>query len=162
MMLTTAVGAVDRSLTGGTLVVVRDHLNLMGVNPLMGWRMSDGSPAFVGLGDVYDDELSAAALASARAVDGPPIAEGIYAAVPGPSYETPAETESMRRAGATVVGMSMVPEAVAARALGMRVLGLSFVTNAAGASVSHSDVLTASEAAASVIGRVLADLMMKL
>jgi inosine/guanosine/xanthosine phosphorylase family protein len=162
MMLTTAVGAVDRSLTGGTLVVVRDHLNLMGVNPLMGWRMSDGSPAFVGLGDVYDDELSAAALASARAVDGPPIAEGIYAALPGPSYETPAETESMRRAGATVVGMSMVPEAVAARALGMRVLGLSFVTNAAGASVSHSDVLTASEAAASVIGRVLADLMMKL
>jgi purine-nucleoside phosphorylase len=159
MVLTTAVGAVDPGLTGGTLVVVRDHLNLMGVNPLTGWRMSDGSPAFIGVGDVYDDDLSAAALASAREAGGTPVTEGVYAAAPGPSYETPAETEAMRRLGATVVGMSMVPEAVAARALGMRVLGLSFVTNAAGASVSHSEVLAASETAAGVIGRVLADLM---
>jgi purine-nucleoside phosphorylase len=162
MVLTTAVGAIDPSLTGGTLVVVRDHLNLMGTNPLMGWRTPDGAPPFVGLGDVYDDELSAGALASARATDGPPVVDGVYAAVSGPSYETPAETEAMRRSGATVVGMSMVPEAVAARALGMRVLGLSFVTNAAGASVSHEEVLAASETAAGVIGHVLADLMMKL
>jgi purine-nucleoside phosphorylase len=162
MVLTTAVGGIAPDLTGGTLVVVRDHLNLMGMNPLMGWRLSDGTPAFVGLGSVYDDELSAAALESARSVDGPPVVEGVYAAVSGPSYETHAETEAMRRSGATVVGMSMVPEAVAATALGMRVLGLSFVTNMAGASVSHDEVLAASTTAANVIGHVLADLLKRL
>ena len=77
----------------------------------------------------------------------------------GPAYETPAETEFLRRAGATVVGMSMVPEAVAARALGLRVLGLSFVTNAAGGSVSHEEVLEASAVAADTVGRVLAELV---
>jgi len=159
MMLTTAVGALDRSLSGGTLVVVRDHVNLMGINPLIGWRMPDGSPAFIDVHDVYDDELSVAALASGNSAGIAPVTEGVYAAVSGPSFETPAETEAMRGAGATVVGMSMVPEAVAARALGMRVLGLSFVTNEAGASVSHDGVLAASEKAASVVGRVLADLV---
>ena len=83
----------------------------------------------------------------------------MYAAVSGPAYETPAETDFLRRSGATVVGMSMVPEAMAARASAMRVLGLSFVTNAAGASVSHEEVLQASAAAAGTIGRVLADMV---
>ena len=86
------------------------------------------------------------------------MTEGVYAAVAGPSYETPAETEMLRRMGATVVGMSTVPEAVAARALGMRVLGLSFVTNAAGGAVSHEEVLLASKTAAEAIGRVVAGL----
>ena len=76
----------------------------------------------------------------------------------GPSYETPAETEMLRRMGATVVGMSTVPEAVAARAMGMRVLGLSFVTNAAGGAVSHEEVLLASKTAAEAIGLVVAEL----
>lgn len=162
MVLTTAVGAIDATLAGGTLVVIRDHLNLMGTNPLSGWRMPDGSPAFVDVSGVYDAELSAAALEAARARDGSLVAEGLYGAVAGPSYETPAETEFLRRSGATVVGMSMVPEAVAARALGMRVLGLSFVTNAAGAAVSHEEVLEASDAAAAAIGRVLAELVDRL
>jgi purine-nucleoside phosphorylase len=87
------------------------------------------------------------------------VTEGVYAAVSGPAYETPAESQALRQAGATVVGMSMVPEAVAARALGLRVLGLSFVTNAAGASVAHEEVLQASAAAAGTIGRVLADMI---
>lgn len=163
MVLTTAVGAIDATLAGGTLVVVRDHLNLMGANPLSGWRMADGSPAFVDVSGVYDAELSVAALSAARAQQpAVSVAEGVYGAVSGPSYETPAETEFMRRGGATVVGMSMVPEAVAARALGMRVLGLSFVTNAAGAAVSHEEVLAASDAAAAAIGRVLVELLEKL
>ncbi|HEV8564884.1 MAG TPA: purine-nucleoside phosphorylase [Actinomycetota bacterium] len=163
MVLTTAVGALELSLAGGTLVVVRDHLNLMGANPLTGWRMPDGSPAFVDVAGVYDAELSASALAVAQAQgSGVTATEGVYGAVPGPSYETPAETEFMRRGGATVVGMSMVPEAVAARALGMRVLGLSFVTNAAGAAVSHDEVLAASDTAAAAIGRVLVELVEKL
>ena len=87
------------------------------------------------------------------------MTEGVYAAVSGPAYETPAESRALRQAGATVVGMSMVPEAVAARALGLRVLGLSFVTNAAGASVSHEEVLEASAVAADTIGRILADMI---
>ena len=161
MLLTTAVGAIDAELRAGSVIVIRDHVNMMGENPLMGWRMPDGSPAFVGAGDVYDDDLTERALAAARGYEADPsmVAEGVYAAVSGPAYETPAETEFLRRAGATVVGMSMVPEAVAARAVKMRVLGLSFVTNAAGASVSHEEVLEASAAAAGTIGRVLADMV---
>jgi inosine/guanosine/xanthosine phosphorylase family protein len=161
MVLTAAVGALDLSLRGGTLVVIRDHINTMGTNPLQGWRMPDGSPAFVSVDDVYDPDLASAAIASAatRAPDPSAVTGGVYAAVSGPAYETPAETEFLRRAGATVVGMSMVPEAVVARALGMRVLGLSFVANAAGASVSHEEVLEASAAAAGTIGHVLADLI---
>jgi purine-nucleoside phosphorylase len=157
MVLSTAVGAADRSLAGGSMVVVRDHINLMGTNPLASWRFSDGSPAFVDVSAVYDPELSSRALEILATET--TAAEGVYAAVAGPAYETPAETEMIRRLGATVVGMSMVPEAVAARALGMRVLGLSFVTNAAGGSVSHEEVLLASKSAAAAIGRLVAELV---
>jgi purine-nucleoside phosphorylase len=157
MVLSAAVGGLDPEIPGGSIVVVRDHLNLMGTNPLAGWRFADGSPAFVDLSAVYDAELSAAALRLLR--DGGIEAnEGVYAAMMGPAYETPAETEMLRRLGATVVGMSTVPEAAAARALGLRVLGLSFVTNAAGASVSHDEVLRASGTAAEAIGLVVAEL----
>jgi purine-nucleoside phosphorylase len=155
MVLSAATGGLDRSLSGGSMLVVRDHLNLMGANPLAGWRYPDGSPAFVDLSRVYDTELARTALAILEE-HGTPVAEGVYAALPGPSYETPAETEMLRRLGASVVGMSMVPEAVVARALGMRVLGLSFVTNAAGGAVSHEEVLLASKTAAEAIGRVVA------
>ena len=170
MVLTAAVGALDETLGAGTLVVLRDHINAMGENPLRGWRMPDGSPPFVDLSHVYDDDLAAAAVRRARAALETRVAneggivpvrvvEGVYAAVSGPTYETPAESEYLRRAGGTVVGMSMVPEAVAARALGMRVLGLGFVTNAAGASVSHDEVLRASDTAAEAIGHVLAGVL---
>jgi purine-nucleoside phosphorylase len=158
MVLSAAVGGLDASMAGGSMVVVRDHLNLMGTNPLAGWRYPDGSPAFVDVSGVYDAELSDAALRILRD-HGTAASEGVYAAMAGPSYETPAETEMLRRLGATVVGMSTVPEAVAARALGMRVLGLSFVTNAAGGAVSHEEVLLASKTAAEEIGRVVAELV---
>jgi purine-nucleoside phosphorylase len=162
IVLTAAVGSLDPSLGPGTIVVLRDHLNLMGTNALRGWRFPDGTPAFVDLSQVYDPELADAAIEAAELAgdDGPiPAARGVYAALQGPSYETPAETEYLRRVGATVVGMSVVPEAVAAHALGLRVLGLSFVTNVAGASVSHEEVLDASHAAARRVGRVLARLL---
>jgi purine-nucleoside phosphorylase len=157
MVLSAAVGSLDPSLAVGSMVVLRDHLNLMGTNPLAGWRYPDGSPAFVGVGGLYDADLSSAALGILQE-HGTTVTEGVYAAVAGPAYETPAETEMLRRMGATVVGMSTVPEAVAARALGMRVLGLSFVTNAAGGAVSHEEVLLASKTAAEAIGRVVAGL----
>jgi purine-nucleoside phosphorylase len=157
MVLSAAVGGLDPALAGGSIVVLRDHVNLMGTNPLAGWRYGDGSPAFVDVSAVYDRDLGDAALRVLRDA-GIPTAEGVYAAMAGPAYETPAETEVLRRLGASVVGMSTVPEAVAARALGLRVLGLSFVTNAAGASVSHEEVLAASATAAEAIGRVVAEL----
>jgi purine-nucleoside phosphorylase len=168
IVLTTATGGVDPDLAPGSLVVVRDHLNLMGENPLRGWRMPDGSPPFVDLSSVYDPDLADAALDAARRVGrtgarqgeaGLPVGEGVYAALSGPTYETPAETEFVRRLGGTVAGMSMVPEAVVARALGLRVLGLSFATNAAGAAVSHEEVLAASDRAAGAIGRTLAAIL---
>ena len=158
MVLSAAVGGIDASIAGGSIVVVHDHVNLMGTNPLAGWRFPDGSPAFVDVSAVYDRALADAAVGVLRA-GGTAVTQGVYAAVAGPAYETPAETEMLRRLGASVVGMSTVPEAVAARALGMRVLGLSFVTNAAGGSISHEEVLLASKTAAEAIGRVVAELV---
>ncbi len=162
-ILTTATGGIDRTLDSGSLVVVRDHINLMGANPLRGWRLPDGSPPFLDLSEVYDAELSAAAVELGRAQlgggGGVAVREGVYVALSGPTYETPAETEYLRRIGATVAGMSMVPEVVVARALGLRVLGLSFVTNLAGAPVSHEEVLAASDRAAGTIGRILAGML---
>ena len=157
MVLSAAVGGLDPAIPGGSIVVVRDHINLMGTNALAGWRYPDGSPAFVDVSGVYDPELSDAALRVLHD-GGITAADGVYAAMMGPAYETPAETEMLRRLGATVVGMSTVPEAVAARALGLRVLGLSFVTNTAGAAVSHEEVLQASANAAEGIGLVVAEL----
>lgn len=159
MVLTAATGALDPTIDAGSLVVLADHLNLMGVNPLNGWRYPDGSPAFVDVSAVYDAELADAARASASARVGERVREGVYVALSGPSYETPAETRMLLQLGATVVGMSMVPEAVVARALGMRVLGLAFATNAAGVEVSHEEVLVASQAAAGTIGDVVVELL---
>ena len=166
MVLTAATGALDPTIEAGSLVILRDHLNLIGTNPLLGWRMPDGSPPFVDVSAVYDPELAEAALASARSDLGElgrsHVREGVYAALSGPSYETPAETRMLSGHGATVVGMSTVPEAVVARALGMRVLGIAFATNAAGVEVTHEEVLAASKAAAGTIGRVVVDLIGRL
>jgi purine-nucleoside phosphorylase len=167
VVLTTATGGIDRGLPPGSLVVVRDHLNLMGENPLRGWRFPDGSPPFVDLSSVYDAELAEAALKAGAADagtggDGVELHEGVYVALAGPTYETPAEAEYLRRIGASVAGMSMVPEAVVARALGLRVLGLSFVTNTVGMPVSHEEVLASSERAAGAIGRILAAILDRL
>ena len=164
MVLTAATGSVDPDIEAGTLVVLRDHLNLMGQNPLNGWRYPNGSPAFVDISQVYDPELADLALVSVRSdLEGTDragrVRDGVYAALSGPSYETPAETRMLRQLGASVVGMSTVPEAVVARALGMRVLGLAFATNAAGVQVSHEEVLAASKATAGTIGRVIVELV---
>jgi purine-nucleoside phosphorylase len=158
VVLTASAGGLDRALSPGSLVVGEDHLNLMGENPLRGWRRPDGTPAFVDLAHVYDADL--AKLAEVAAGDlGLDVARGVYAAVPGPSYETPAEIEYLRRAGATVVGMSVVPEAVPACALGLRVLGLFVVTNAVGGlGLDHQAVLRVAESSAGGLGRLISGL----
>lgn len=161
MILTAAVGAVVPDLRAGTVVVLRDHLNQMGATPLRGWRYPDGTPAFVGMRDVYDPGLRSLALERAAAL-GIAATDGVYAAMSGPAYETPTEVGFLRGAGATVVGMSMVPEAVPARALGLRVLGLCSVTNALGADVEHDEVVRVSNETATAVGRLLVDLLPRL
>src|SRR5439155_11121419 len=118
------------SFRRGQLMLIEDHINLLGVNPLTGWHFSGGMPAFVDVSSVYDPHLLEVAHGIARRlkITAP---RGVYAALPGPSYETPAETEFLLRAGADAVGMSTVPEAVAAVALGMKVAAISCITNVA-------------------------------
>jgi inosine/guanosine/xanthosine phosphorylase family protein len=161
MVLTAAVGGLEPGLASGSVVVLRDHLNMMGAAPLRGWRFTDGTPAFIDTHDVYDRELRRQALDSAASL-GIPAVEGVYAAMSGPAYETPAEVSMLQRLGATVVGMSMVPEALPAAALGMRVLGLCSVTNAFGDTVSHEEVIRVSNETAVAIGRLLVDLFPRL
>ncbi|MGZ5296471.1 MAG: purine-nucleoside phosphorylase [Actinomycetota bacterium] len=158
LVITAAVGGVEPGLAGGTVVVITDHVNMMGTAPLRGWRYPDGMPAFIPMGRAYDASLVELALERARAL-GVPAAPGVYAAMSGPAYETPAEIRLIGQAGATVVGMSMVPEVLPARALGMRVLGLAMVTNAFGGSVSHEEVVRVSNETAKVVGSLLGDLL---
>lgn len=139
LIVTAAVGGLHPSIEPGSMVVGADHLNFLGENPLRGWRDATGSPFFVGPASAYDDELGEAALKAAAEI-GLPASHGVYAAESGPTYETPAEIEYLRSAGATVVGMSVVPEVCAAAALGLRVLGLYCVTNTAGPGTTHEEV----------------------
>lgn len=161
MVVTAAVGGVVPELAAGTVVVLRDHLNLMGVAPLRGWRFPDGMPAFVSAQAVYDPALRTLALERAGVLN-VAAAEGVYAAVSGPAYETPTEVGMMATLGATVVGMSMVPEALPAHAMGMRVLGLCSLTNAFGEHVSHEEVVRVSNETAIAVGRLLVDLFPRL
>jgi purine-nucleoside phosphorylase len=159
LIATAAVGGLEPALRPGTLVVGDDHLNFLGENPLRGWRDSGGGPVFVNPGDAYDRELAEAALEAASRA-GLQATRGVYAASSGPTYETQAEIAYLRRAGATVVGMSIVPEVSAAAALGMRFVGLYCVTNAAGPGTSHEEVAEVAggfaERLRPVIERVLA------
>jgi len=161
IVITAAVGAVVSELRAGTVVILTDHLNMMGTAPLHGWRFPDGMPAFVPLQEVYDRSLAALALARASEL-GVASSSGVYAAMSGPAYETPAELSLLRGAGATVVGMSMVPEAVPARALGLRIVGLCSVTNALGEDVAHDEVVRVSNETAIAVGRLLVDLLPRL
>lgn len=158
IVVTAAVGALDGDLRPGTMVVGADHINFLGENPLRGWRDAEGRPVFVDMNRPYDADLSRVAEAAGGEA-GLAVARGVYAAMPGPTYETPAEQDFLRRSGATVVGMSVVPEAAAAAALGLRCVGLFCVTNVVGEAVTHEDVTRVaagfSEPLGSVLERVL-------
>lgn len=159
VILTNAAGALSDVARVGELMLITDHINLMGDNPLRGWSGPAGGNPFVPMGGAYDARL--ATLARECAADaGISLAEGVYVAVSGPSYETDAEVHAYRRMGGDAVGMSTVPEVIVARALGVRVLGLSMIANlAGGAHLSHSDVLTAGERAAGALGTVLSGIL---
>jgi purine-nucleoside phosphorylase len=147
LILTNAAGGIRRTFRPGTLMLIADHLNLMWRNPLVG-PVADGDERFPDMSEPYDAELRETARRVAAA-EGIALEEGVYAAMLGPSYESKAEIEMLKRIGADAVGMSTVPEVLAARARGLRCLGISTVTNpAAGLSnrkLSHQEVLEAAD-----------------
>ena len=130
LVLTNAAGGVNLSFTSGALMVIDDHINLLGANPLMGRNDERLGSRFPDMTEVYSGRLRALA-DSVAAESGLPLAHGVYIAVTGPSYETPAEIRAFRKLGADAVGMSTVPEAIAARHMGIEVLGISCITNMA-------------------------------
>lgn len=144
MILTNAAGGINTGFAQGALMVIDDHINLLGSNPLVGPNEDRLGPRFPDMTEVYSSRLRsiADAVADARGIH---ISHGVYAVVHGPSYETPAEIRYLRTIGADAVGMSTVPEAIAARHMGLEVLGVSCITNmAAGVlpgPLSHDEVL---------------------
>ena len=162
IVLTNAAGGINPAYQVGQTVLIRDHLNLTGVSPLSGPPPPAGYGArFVDLTDCWSPRLRALA----HNVD-PGLIEGVYANLPGPHYETPAEVAMYGKAGADLVGMSTVLEAIAARHLGAEVLGLSLVTNAAagvtGEPLAHEEVLAAGAAAAPGLAALIAGVIARL
>ena len=143
LLLTNAAGGINRNFCAGDFMVLTDHINHMGANPLCGPALP-GLDRFVDLTDAYDGRLRQLLL-RAGAASKIKLRQGVYLAVSGPSYETPAEIRAFARLGADAVGMSTVPEAIVARQCGLRVAAVSCLTNlAAGISpkkMSHADVL---------------------
>ena len=144
LILTNAAGGINVQLTQGALMVISDHLNLMGVNPLRGPNDERFGPRFPDMSAVYSPDLQALVVDEAKAI-GVEVRRGIYGGLSGPSYETPAEIHLLRNLGADAVGMSTVPEAIVARHMGLEVLGISCITNmAAGISdepINHEEVM---------------------
>ncbi|HEX8136146.1 MAG TPA: purine-nucleoside phosphorylase [Pyrinomonadaceae bacterium] len=144
LILTNAAGGVNVAFEQGSLMIISDHLNLMGVNPLRGRNDERFGARFPDMSEVYARDYQEIAVEEGRAMN-VELRRGIYAALSGPSYETPAEIRMMRTLGADAVGMSTVPEAIIARQMGIRVLGLSCITNmAAGVfdqPINHEEVI---------------------
>ena len=171
LILTNAAGSLDTDMTPGSLMIISDHINGMGVNPLRGPNDDRFGPRFPDMTAVYDRDLQqiahdhAADIAKERFDAGLDkeltdfIFRGVYCALSGPTYETPAEVRMYRMLGADAVGMSTVPEAVTARHMGMRVLGISCITNlAAGISsepIDHSEVMETGNRVAEIFGELI-------
>jgi len=158
VILTNAAGGVNPRLQEGALVLIRDHINLQGENPLAGPNDERFGPRFPDMSGAYDPEYRAMAREEAlrRGIE---LEEGAYAGLRGPSYETPAEVRFLATVGADLVGMSTVAEVIAARHLGMRVLAISCVANAAadiqGRGIDHAQVLAASQRAEGRLAELL-------
>ena len=165
LILTNAAGGVDVELSQGALMVISDHLNLMGVNPLRGPNDERFGPRFPDMSEVYARDLQEMVGEEAKNL-GVTIRRGVYAALTGPSYETPAEIHMLRAFGADAVGMSTVPEAIVGRHMGMKVLGISCITNmAAGISeepINHEEVIETGERVRSTFTQLLRKLIARL
>ncbi len=151
LLVTNAAGSLNAHLGPGKLMAISDHINLLGVNPLTGPNDDEIGPRFPSLRDAYDPELRAELRAAANTL-GIELAEGVYLATAGPTFETPAEIRAFRTLGADAVGMSTVPEVILARHAGLRVAAVSAITNLAegmgGEELSHEQTLRNAEVAA--------------
>jgi purine-nucleoside phosphorylase len=156
LVVTNAAGGINRQFRAGDLMLIDDHINLMGANPLTG-PVNDGEQRFPDMSAPYDPALMA--IVERVALEkGIPLRCGVYCALPGPSYETPAEVRMLDRFGADAVGMSTAPEVIVARASGVRVVGVSIITNAASShsgTVSHEEVLQAGHRAVEPLRHLL-------
>lgn len=165
LVLTNAAGGINLSYSQGALVLISDHINLQGVSPLTGPNDDSLGPRFPDMSAAYSPEYRAIARAVAYQL-GTPLAEGVYAALPGPSYETPAEIRYLRTIGADLVGMSTVLETILANYLGMQVLAISCVTNmAAGVlpvKIDHAEVLEVGRRVRETFIRLLKGVLKKL
>jgi len=165
VVLTNAAGGLDPSFGPGTLMIMRDHINLTGRNPLIGPNADEIGPRFPDMTEAWSPRLRAA-LKTAAAAEGVDMREGVYVGLSGPTYETPAEVRMLAALGGDTVGMSTVLECIAARWAGLEVCGVSLVTNAGagytGAPLTHEEVLEAGASAgprlAKVIRRFVEDL----
>ena len=164
LLLSNAAGGLRRTMNAGDLMIIRDHMNLTGTNPLIG-PVVPGDERFPDMSDPWDPRLRALLAESANAV-GVPVTEGVYCGLTGPSYETPAEVRMLEKLGADAVGMSTVHEVIVARAIGMRVAGMSCITNlAAGLTdqvISHDDVLEITKAAGERFEKVAIEFVSRL
>jgi len=164
LLVTNAAGGVNPALGPGDLVRIADHINLSGLNPLVGENDDRVGPRFVDLSEAYDARLAALLGESAQALS-QPLPSGVYACLLGPSYETPAEIRMLRALGADLVGMSTVSEVIAARHMGVPVAGISVVTNhAAGLSrrrLSHEEVAEVAGRVRDRLGALVTDFLLR-
>lgn len=147
LIITNAAGGVNTGFSAGDLMIIEDHINLMGNNPLIGKNLDEFGPRFVDMSCAYDIGLINKAKDTAIELN-IKLQQGIYAALSGPVYETPAEIRMLRTLGADAVGMSTVPEVIAARHMSLKVLGISCITNMAAGilnqTLSHEEVMETS------------------
>lgn len=166
LIVTNVSGGIDPAFEVGAVVAISDHINLTGHSPLTGPNDERLGPRFVDMTDVYTPALRVLAAEVANSLNGKPLPEAVYAGMPGPSYETPAEVRMLRILGAGLVGMSTINEVITARHAGLDVLGLSLVANpAAGVKkdrLSHEEVTRAAAAGASHLGQLLAGVVSRL
>ena len=158
VIVTNAAGGIRPGLNAGSLMAITDHVNAMGINPLVGLQRLPGAARFAPMAGAYDPALVSALVKAGKSA-GETVAKGVYAAVLGPSFETAAEVRALKAMGADAVGMSTVPEVIVARALGLRVCGLSLITNRAGSSDdSHEGTLKQGTDNAGRVANVLREL----
>lgn len=164
LIVSNAAGGVNRMWHPGDLMLIRDHINLMFQNPLIG-ELEPGDVRFPDMSDAYDPALCELARSVARE-QGIPLREGVYAALSGPAYETPAEVRMLSFLGADATGMSTVPEVIVARAIGMKVLGFSCITNlACGLSsqpITHAEVLETTQRVAQTFQNLITTIVRQL
>lgn len=164
LIVTNAAGGINRSFSAGDLMLITDHLNLMGDNPLQGPNDESLGPRFPDMSQAYDPQLRSLAqeVAAQQGID---LKQGTYVGVQGPTFETPAEIRMLRAMGADAVGMSTVPEVIVANYLGMRVLGLSCITNMAAGilpqPLSHEEVLDTSSRVMPVFIKLISGILAK-